>query len=237
MPTASSLKSAFSRAQLSLLPVLPENALNIHIPFEYSTILVDNNAERVNFLMFNYSYPSAIGGPNDSTILAFGTDTLFRQLCNAKTVYMDGTFRICPPQFYQVFTIHIFPHESRRLIPCMYCLLTGKTEMIYSKLFASIKEKANEMNLEIKWEMSMSDFESGLLPALANSFPPPFVRKGCFFHYTNSVFKYFTQHHMVRSSYEYHIANKYHVKRLLIEKSFFYTYRLHTMMRQLDCVK
>jgi hypothetical protein len=55
MPTASSLKSAFSRAQLSLLPVLPENALDIHIPFEYSTILVDNNAERVNFLMFNYS--------------------------------------------------------------------------------------------------------------------------------------------------------------------------------------
>ena len=147
MPTASSLKSAFSRAQLTLLPVLPENALDINIPFEYSTILVDNNAERVNFLMFNYSYPSAIGGPNDSTVLVFGTDTLFRQL----TVYMDGTFRICPPQFYQVFTIHIFPHDSRRLIPCMYCLLTGKTEMIYSKLFASFKEKAIQMNLENKW--------------------------------------------------------------------------------------
>lgn len=87
----------------------------------------------MEFLIFNYSNPSAIGGPNDTTVLVFGTDTLFQHQCYAQTVYMDGTFRI-----YQVFTIHILPHDGWRLIPCMYCFLAGKTDMIYSKLFASM---------------------------------------------------------------------------------------------------
>ena len=53
------------------------------------------------------------------------------------------------------------------------------------------------MNVIIMWENSMSDFESGLLPALQNAFPPPFVRHGCTFHYCNAVLKWIRRHFLV----------------------------------------
>ena len=162
MQTASSLISA----QVANLPPIPLNAIDIVIPPEYANIQIENAADVVPFLMFNYSYASVVGGQRDSTILAFGTDALFTELCSARTVYMDGTFSICPPQFYQVFSIHFFPYESRRQMPAIYCLLTGKTEEIYTRLFEHIIAKALAMGLIIRWEKSMADFESGLWPAL-----------------------------------------------------------------------
>ena len=46
----------------------------------------------------------------------------------------------------------------------------------------------------------MSDFETGLLPALSAAFPPPFIRRGCFFHFTNPVFRWIQERLMVNFS-------------------------------------
>lgn len=62
--------------------MLPENAFNIVIPADLSTVTIDNNVEPVQFEMFSFSYPNVVGGPDDNTVLLFGTDTLFRQLCS-----------------------------------------------------------------------------------------------------------------------------------------------------------
>ena len=93
MPTASSPKSAYSRAQVANLPPIPLDAIDIAIPPEYANIQIGNATDVVPFLMFNFSYASVVGDKRDSTILAFGTDALFTELCNARTVYMDRTGR------------------------------------------------------------------------------------------------------------------------------------------------
>lgn len=41
-------------------------------------------------------------------ILGFSTDELIMALCRAPIVYMDGTFRIVPTMFAQLYTIHAF---------------------------------------------------------------------------------------------------------------------------------
>ena len=130
---------------------------------------------------------SAVGGQRDSTILAFGIDAMFTELCNARTVYMDGTFSICPPQFYQVFSIHFFPYDSRRQIPAICCLLTGKN--ICTRFFEHIVAKALAMGLIIRCEKSMADFESDLWPTLHTAFPL-LLWKGCLFYFMNGVFKW-----------------------------------------------
>ena len=56
MQTASSLKSAYSRAQVSNLPPIAADAIDIAIPPEYANIQIGNEADVVPFLMFNYSY-------------------------------------------------------------------------------------------------------------------------------------------------------------------------------------
>ena len=201
MPTASNLKSSFSRAQLALLPPTPADAINIVIPEVCANIKTDINAPPVRFLMFNTSFATVVGGPLAETILDFGTDEMFQNMCDAKTVYMDGTFSICPKQFYQFFTLHFFAVDSRRLLPAVYFLLTSKTESLYTKLFNMVKAKAAEMGIQIRWDSSMSDFESGLLPSLLNAFPPPFKRHGCSFHNCDAVLKWIRGHFLVSSSY------------------------------------
>ena len=47
MQTASSLKSAYSRAQVANLPPIPLNAIDIVIPPEYANIQIENAADVV----------------------------------------------------------------------------------------------------------------------------------------------------------------------------------------------
>ena len=195
MSTANSLKSAYSRSRLAHIPPLPVNAVDMQIPEEYRSI---QSAEGdIPFLLIDVTFAGAANGVVDGRILAFCTLEFFCILCAAKHIYMDGTFSVCPAIFYQYFTIHTFLGTNRRLIPLMHCLLSGKTQNIYSRLFTKIKEKANELNIAICWETSMSDFETGLLPALSVEFPPPFIRRGCFFHFTNAVFRWIQERLMV----------------------------------------
>ena len=40
----------------------------------------------------------------------FSTNTNLALIVEAPSLYMDGTFQICPRLFYQVFTLHAFKH-------------------------------------------------------------------------------------------------------------------------------
>lgn len=77
MPTASNLKSAFSRAQLALLPPTPATVINVVIPEKFAAIKIDSHAPPVGFMMFNTSFASVPGGPVNETILGFCTDEVF----------------------------------------------------------------------------------------------------------------------------------------------------------------
>ena len=104
----------------------------------------------------------------DNHITCFGTKTFFKKLLQAKRVHMDGTFKVCPEPFAQLFTLCSFHRNdnvgyeddlNNRLIPRIYCLLSGKSQIIYERLFQLIIDKANYWNYNVAWEQSMSDFE------------------------------------------------------------------------------
>ena len=43
----------------------------------------------------------------DDKIVLFGAESSLKLLSEANTYYVDGTFRVTPSIFYQLFTIHI----------------------------------------------------------------------------------------------------------------------------------
>ncbi|RWS18216.1 uncharacterized protein B4U80_00328, partial [Leptotrombidium deliense] len=45
-------------------------------------------------------------------------------LCNADTIFMDGTFKSAPTIFSQIFTLHCYTNKI--MIPAVYCLLPNK---------------------------------------------------------------------------------------------------------------
>ena len=79
-------------------------------------------------------------------------------MCNATVVHMDETFKVCPAPYQQLFTIFSFHHGDNvgyedsldnRLLPRMYCLLSGKSHIVYERFFKLVIEKAAHWNYDI----------------------------------------------------------------------------------------
>ena len=188
MFTADSLHSAYSRRRLSVLPRLPIGYNDVIIPEEYRR--AENGHQ---FLLFQDSFPNIPG----RHILCFSTRKFFKKMCNATVVQMDGTFKVCPAPYQQLFTICSFHHDDNvgyedsldnRLLPRMYCLLSGKSHIVYERFFQLVIEKATHWNYDINWQKSMSDFEQSIFADLTVKFPDV-DKKGCHFHICQALFR------------------------------------------------
>ena len=79
--------------------------------------------------------------------------------------------------------------DMQRLIPRLYILLNAKTQHVYERVFDEVMKRAELIHVEVEWEASMTDFETGLLAALNTKFPPNFKKHGCHFHFCQAVYR------------------------------------------------
>ena len=70
------------------------------------------------------------GSEDENRFFMFATKGNLRQLGRSKTWYVDGTFKVCPSLFYQLFTMHAMIGGS--VVPLVYTLLQNKTEVAYT---------------------------------------------------------------------------------------------------------
>jgi hypothetical protein len=150
MPTAETLISAASRASSKAFPKNPASHVGIVIPLEFTRTL-DDPPRR--FLQVQETF-ELNGTPE--TMIVFCTDEFFVLMCTNLKWYMDGTFELSPPHFYQFFTMHIFqnfvggdnPSNIKdRLLTAMYCFFTRKSMAFYNHFFQWIKRTAAERNI------------------------------------------------------------------------------------------
>ena len=83
------------------------------------------------FLIFD----SGVG--DNERILIFATQQGIRSLSNNSHWFMDGTFKLCPEIFYQIYTIHAL--NNNQVFPCVFALLPNKNEVTYNRLFREVK--------------------------------------------------------------------------------------------------
>jgi hypothetical protein len=125
MRSVNSLSSSYSRRRTERIPKIPDNFANINLPEEYK--LAESGA---GFNMARKSFPTVPNGEHTNFLLGFSMLEFFKALCKAKTIYGDGTFKICPKTFYQLVAICTMTHDvdprMQRLIPRAYFLLSGK---------------------------------------------------------------------------------------------------------------
>ena len=96
------------------LPVLPHTK-KFEVPEEFKDFLI---------------YDS--GTENPERLLIFGQQTLLELLESTQHLWLaDGTFKLCPEIFFQLFTIHT----------SIYALLPNKREKTYERLLVAVKEK------------------------------------------------------------------------------------------------
>lgn len=95
------------------MPPQPENRKDLHIPGSWRQTL-----DGRNFILCDDGL--------DDKILIFGTPEIFSKMCDAKTLFMDGTFKSVPNIFLQLYTIHFVYFDV--VFPGMYALLPNKSE-------------------------------------------------------------------------------------------------------------
>ena len=152
-------------------PPPPQSVESLIIPESMCSTFTGNN-----FIL----YDSGLGDEN--RVIIFGTKESLTWLKENRHWLADGTFKTAPSIFFQIFTIHALIKES--IIPCIYVLLTNKSEKTYKVVFdklISIEPSLDPISVLI-------DFEIATKNAITSAFPNSSIA-GCFFHLGKSVWK------------------------------------------------
>ena len=115
------------------------------------------------------------------------SETCLRLLSTRTSWFMDGTFKVAPRLFKQLFTVHVM--LEGKVIPCAYALMASKSKRSYQRVFRELKDYVENMHLpELHPVSIMTDFEQAMLNAIDDEFPLAQSR-GCLFHYTQCIWR------------------------------------------------
>ncbi|CAF1047482.1 unnamed protein product [Didymodactylos carnosus] len=117
----------------------------------------------------------------DDKMIIFTTKTNLSVLKSFKHWFADGTFKVCPDDFYQLFTLHAL--MTPLMIPLVYGLLIDKSAADYNKFFEKILDEDN-----FDPESILTDFETGTIKLIKEMFPNV-LHKGCLFHFGQCVWR------------------------------------------------
>ena len=131
------------------------------------------------FLVFD----SGIGDPE--RIFIFASDLGLQFLYGCDHWYADGTFKVCPEVFYQVYTVHV--QQRRRNFPCVFGLLPNKTEATYTRFFRELSIRLENLENRNPDDI-LVDFERVVINSI-HSLNPQIEVKGCFYHFSSNVWK------------------------------------------------
>ena len=135
----------------------------------------------------------------DARHLIFGTDLMFTKFGRARTWYIDATFKVVGPPFYQMASFHIFVVDRllkvRTQVGCVFVLMSRRRLPDYVKVFTAIVELVIETTGEPPAvDCIMMDFESSMWGALrqlmVTGVLSEFLKlRGCNFHFTQAVMR------------------------------------------------
>jgi hypothetical protein len=136
----------------------PSSRMNYEIPESYKYIILAEK-DRELFLQIDS------GKEDENRILIFATNSGLDDLEMSCNWAGDGTFKICPSIFFQLYTIHTqFQSFS---VPRVFALLPNKSHETYLRLFKFLVDLRHGLNPK----SFMMDFEKAHINAIQEIFP------------------------------------------------------------------
>jgi hypothetical protein len=117
----------------------------------------------------------------DDRLIVMGDRHLVDGLQRAQVWIADGTFKVVPSIFFQLYSIH-FEHAAGITPAGIYCLMASKSRLTYDKLMLvlrSLMPNANPQRI-------LLDFEMAAMNAFSASYPTAQI-SGCYFHLCQSI--------------------------------------------------
>ena len=124
----------------------------------------------------------------NKSVFLFGTPLTAEAFAKAEFKSGDGTFKISPKLFYQVFVLMAL--YGGVYVPCMFGLLPDKSEDSYTRFFGMLwaYNDKNDLPNNFQNEFFMCDFEQAIRSSFLLYWP--YVRVlGCYFHFSQRVLK------------------------------------------------
>ena len=183
LPAPRTMKRAIRRQRQAAgnAPTVPRSRADLVLPEQYQ-----QTTRREPFLQFD-------SGADDQRILLFSTQENLNLLETANDWFADGTFKVVPELFFQLFTVHGL--INNQIFPCIYALLPNKTQETYARLFREI----TRLRPGLSPQSVMIDYEAASRRALTMVFPDAAI-KGCFYHLSQSVYRN-VQNHGLKEAY------------------------------------
>jgi len=122
-------------------------------------------------------------GSGEDRLMIFGDRDLLQALGRAQLWLADGTFKVVPTLFFQLYSIH-FEHQGGLNAAGVYCLLTGKSKTTYERMLAALKN----LIPDAQPHKILLDFESAAINAFTEAYPTAQIT-GCYFHLCQSVLR------------------------------------------------
>lgn len=170
LPRLSCLNRMARRQRQGNVPPQPQDLLHLEIPQEYRTTL-----DGAAFLLYD-------SGPGPQRILLFSTAENLALLERSQDWYGDGTFKVSPNLFYQLYTLHAFVNDS--CVPLVYALLPDKRQETYVKFL----EALSQQRVFPGPRTVMCDFELAPINAFKHVYPNAEIH-GCLFHLSQNIFR------------------------------------------------
>ncbi|XP_021706655.1 uncharacterized protein LOC110678299 [Aedes aegypti] len=120
----------------------------------------------------------------------FGTNENLQRLVKSKYWVMDGTFSSVLNLFRQLFTIHgSSPPSHQHTFPLVYVLMTSKSEELYRKVFQTLNDIGDDLEIQFKPDVILSDFEKAIVNASKTEFKDS-KHNACFFYLSQNMWKH-----------------------------------------------
>lgn len=124
----------------------------------------------------------------DQRTILFTSDEALRVMARAKSLSVDGTFRMCPKLWGQLLVICAEVTQNS-FVPVAFVLMPKRKTANYDIVFQSIKDRLDDLGLTLAAESIMCDFEKAMRRAIKNAFEDILLR-GCHFHFSQCVWRF-----------------------------------------------
>ena len=118
-------------------------------------------------------------------ILSISSDFCLDLLGVCTKASVDGTFRIAPTNWSQIFIL--MAKYDDKFVPVSFGFLPNKTESSYKVFFAMLELEMKKRNIQCSLKEMMVDFEIGIQKAILSVFDVEIL--ACFFHFSQCLWK------------------------------------------------
>uniref|UniRef100_A0AAV2J7G9 MULE transposase domain-containing protein n=1 Tax=Knipowitschia caucasica TaxID=637954 RepID=A0AAV2J7G9_KNICA len=179
----SSFRTILNRARSKRMPEIPRGVEEVEIQGPWA-----ETWQQEEYLLHK---------DNDWEIAIFATKENLRALSQCRKIYMDGTFKSCPGPYSQIFTI--LGQYRGWVIPLVTCMMGHRQVGHYRAVLKAIALHVRQISHR-RWrpQKVVCDFEIALITALQSELPQVSIQ-GCYFHFTQSLWRRVQELGLVRA--------------------------------------